>query len=170
MMNRFSWFGVALIVVGAVLLLDRIEVVSVGWSFAIWALIAVFGLVRAVDGFARKKPRLVFWGTLLFLLGTYSLLRDIDVVELRSYWWLPAAILILGFSFLMMYLSTPRDWHLLVPSAVLLGIGTAMVLTEYGYLYRYDVVHAIRMYWPLGLIVFGVSLILSRIFTPSKTR
>ena len=112
---------------------------------------------------------LVFWGTLLFLLGSYCLLRDLDVVELRSYWWLPAVLLILGFSFLMMYLSTPKEWHLLVPSLLLLGVGAAMVLTEFGYFYRYDVVYAIRMYWPLGLILFGVSLILRRTFQRSRS-
>ena len=159
-MNRSSWFGVGLIVVGVAMLLDRLDVVRMGWPFAIWTLMALFGLVKGVDGFGRRKPRLVFWGTFLFLLGTYCLLRDLDVVDLQSYWWLPATILILGFSFLMMYMSTPKDWHLLVPSVSLLGIGAVMVLTEFGYFYRYDIVHAIRVYWPVGLILFGVSLIL----------
>lgn len=169
-MNRFSWFGIALIVVGLVMLLERLDYVTFGWSLALWALIAVYGLVKGVDGFARKRPRRVFWGTLLFLLGDYGILRDLDVVELRSYWFLPAVILILGFSFLMMYVSTPRDWHLLVPSLFLLAVGSAMMLTEFGYLYRYDVAHAIRMYWPLGLILFGGALIVSRVFPGPKSR
>ena len=168
-MNRYSWFGIALIVVGAAMLLDRFQVVRFGWWFSVWALIGVFGLVRSIDGFAKRRPAGVFWGTFLFLFGTYFLLRDLDMVELRSYWWFPAMLLILGFSFLTTYVSTPRDWHLLVPSLVLLGVGSAMILTELGYIYRYDVVHAIRMYWPVALIAFGISLILSRAFPHSRS-
>ncbi len=168
-MKRLPWFGIVLIVVGGLMLLDRLDVIWFGWGAALWALIGVLGLVRGVDGFTRKKPGLVFWGTFLFLLGAYGLLRDLDVVELRSYWWFPALLLILGFSFFMMFLSSPRDWHLLVPSAALLSVGAAIVLTEYGYFYRYDVVHAIRMYWPVALIAFGISLVLRQTFPHSKS-
>lgn len=158
-MKRVSWFGVGLILVGVAMFLDRFDVLSFGWMPVLWGLVAVIGLIKAIDGFGKNKSGRVFWGTFWFLFGTYNLLRDIDVVELRSYWWLPALLLMLGFSLLTMYASTPREWHLLVPALFLLGIGAAMVLTEFGYLYRHDVVEAIRMYWPVGLILFGGALV-----------
>lgn len=167
-MKKVSWFGIALILVGVAMLLDRFDVLSFEWMPVLWALVAVLGLIKAIDGFRRNKSGRVFWGTFWFLFGTYNLLRDIDLVELRSYWWLPAFMLMLGFSLLMMYASTPKEWHLLVPALLLLVIGAAMVLTEFGYFYRHDVVEAIRMYWPVGLILFGLSLILRRTLPQSR--
>jgi hypothetical protein len=166
--KKVSWFGVGLILVGVAMLLDRFDVFSFGWMPVLWALVAVLGLVKAIDGFGKKKSGRVFWGTFWFLFGTYSLLRYIDVVELRSYWWLPALVLMLGFSQLMKYANTPKEWHLLVPAVLLLAIGAAMVLTEFGYFYHHDVVEAIRIYWPVGLIFFGLSLIMQRTLSQSR--
>jgi hypothetical protein len=168
-LKNIPWFGVGLIVVGVAMMLDRFNILSFGWWAVIWSLIAVSGIMKAVHGFSNKRSGRVFWGTFLFLLGTYGLLRDIDVIELRSYWWLPAMILIVGFSLMMMYMSTPKEWHLLIPALVLLGTGAAMVLTEFGYFYRYDVVEAIRRYWPAALILFGLSLVLRGRFSSSKS-
>jgi hypothetical protein len=157
-----------MVVLGISMLLDRLDVVRFGWHPVFWTLLVIFGLVRAMNGFEKKKTGRVFLGTFLFLFGAYNLLRIMDVVELRSYWWLPAIILMLGFSLLMMFVCAPKEWHVLVPALMLLGIGAAMVLTELGYFYQYDIVEAIRKYWPAGLILFGLSLILQRTLARSR--
>jgi len=168
-MNRFSWLGTGLVIIGAAMLLDRLDLVRVGWQPVFWIVILIFGGLRAVDGFSRKKHGRVFWGTMLFLFGTYQLLRGLDVVELRSYWMLPAMLVIVGSSFLMMYVGSPREWHLLIPSALLLGTGAALILTEHGYIYRYDVIETVRLYWPVGLIMFGLALVARRILPYSRS-
>ena len=162
-MRRFSWPGIGLVLVGTTMLLDRFTVIRFEWMTVLWAVVAVFGLVKAVDGFAKRRSSKVFWGTFFFLLGVYATLRHLDIVELRSYWWPPAVLLIIGFSILMMYVSSPRDWHLLVPAILCLGVGSAVVLAELGFIYRYDVSEAVRMYWPVGLILFGLALVLRRV-------
>ena len=167
-MGRFSWLGIGLVLVGGAMLLDRIGVVQVGWQPVLWALLAVYGIVRAVDGFTKKKSGRVFWGTFLFLFGVYNALRDLDVVELRSYWLMPAMVLILGFSMLMMYMSSPKDWHLLIPAIALLGIGTFIILTEFGYFYRHDVIETFRLYWPIGFILFGLAIVVRRLSQHSR--
>jgi hypothetical protein len=166
--KRESWFGAGLIVLGTAMLLDRLDILRLGWQPVFWTLLAIVGLVNAIGGFSKKRTSRVFWGTFLFLLGAYNLLREVDVFELRSYWWLPAMMLILGFSLLMMFVCTPKEWHLLVPALVLLGVGAAIVLTEFGYFYRYDIAEVTRMYWPVALILFGLSLVLQRSFPRSR--
>ena len=163
-MKRYSWFGIGLVIIGAAMLLDRLDVIRFGWQPIFWTLIAAFGIAKAVDGFGRKKSGRVFWGTVLFLFGAYNLLRDLDVVELRSYWMLPAMLVIMGLSFLMMYISSLKEWHLLIPAILLLGIGAVMIMTEYGYFYRYDVFEAVRMYWPVGLILFGGAMVAGELY------
>jgi hypothetical protein len=167
-MNRFSWLGGGLLIIGSAMLLDRLDVVRFGWQPVFWTLVALFGIVKAVDGFGKKRSGRVFWGTFLFLFGVYELLRDLDVIELRSYWMFPAILLIIGLSLLMMYINSPREWHLLIPSLLLLGTGAAIILTEFGYFYRYDVIEAVRMYWPVGLILFGFALVARRFSPHSK--
>lgn len=168
-MQRFSWLGMGLVLVGGAMLLDRLNVVQVGWQSVVWALVAAYGTMKSIDGFNKKKSGRVFWGTFLFLFGAYNVLRGLDVIELRSYWLVPALLLIVGFSLLMMYLCTPRDWHLLVPAIALLGVGSSIVLTELGYFYRYDVIETIRMYWPISFVVFGLALVLRRFSAQSET-
>jgi hypothetical protein len=159
-MGKFSWFGIVLILVGSAMMLDRVGVVRLGWEPILWSLLAVFGAVRAMDGFSKKKSGRVFWGTFLFLLGVYGVLRYLDIVELRSYSMMPAILVIVGLSMVMSFVSSPRDWHLLIPALLLLGTGSAIILSDFGYLYRYDVTYALRTYWPIGIILFGFALVL----------
>jgi LiaF transmembrane domain len=162
-MRTTSWVGVVLILIGLSLLLDRFDILRIGIFPILWSLVAVFGFARTVDGFGKNRPGRVFWGTFLFLLGSYNVLRRLDIIELRSYWMFPTLLVIIGLSLAVMYTSTPKDWHLLIPSALLIGSGVAIIMTEFGYFYRYDVVRAFRLYWPVGLILFGLSLVLSKI-------
>jgi hypothetical protein len=162
MVNKFSWFGISLILVGAAMLLDRLDVLTFGWKPVLWALVTIFGIVKATSGFAREKRGNVFWGTFFFLFGAYSLLHNLDLIDVRSYMVFPMVLLIVGFSILMTYFSSPKEWHLLIPALFLVGTGGVMVLAELGYFYRYDVVETVRLYWPVGLILFGVALVLRR--------
>lgn len=159
---RFSWFGAALILVGGVLLLHRLGVVSVGWHLAVWGVIALIGAVKLVNGFSLKQRGNAFWGTGFFLIGLYNVLAELGIYELRSFLIAPALVLTLGAAFLVMYLVVPRDWHVLVPTAFFLGLGTLMVMVEMGYLYQWDVEDIVRTYWPIGLILFGAALLLNR--------
>lgn len=159
-MGRYSWFGIALILVGSTLLLDRFGIVRLGWEPVLWSLLAVFGAVRTTDGFGKKKSGRVFWGTFFFLSGVYGVLRYLDVVELRSYWPVPAFLAIIGLSLAMIVVNSPRNWPVLVPALLFLGSGSAIILSDYGYLYRHDVIYAFRTYWPTGIILFGLALVL----------
>src|SRR5438093_13580268 len=105
-MGRFSWLGVGLVLTGAAMLLDRLDVVRFGWEPVLLALVGVFGFLKAIDGFEKKKSRRVFWGTCLFLFGGFKLLSVLDVVELPSHSMFPAMLVIIGLSFLTMYISS----------------------------------------------------------------
>ncbi len=169
-MARFSWIGIVLILVGSALLLDRVGVIRFGLPPLLWSLLAIFGALKAIEGFSRKKSGRVFWGTFLFLLGVYGVLRYLDVIELRSYWMMPAILVIAGLSILMMFVSSPKDWHLLIPALLLTGTGSAIILTELGYLYRYDVLESLRIYWPVGIILFGLALIVRNVSFHSRSK
>jgi hypothetical protein len=79
-------------------------------------------------------------------------------------------VLTLGFGFLGMFLCSPKDWHVLVPGIFFLATGAAIAAAELGYVYRYDVVVAIKTYWPVAIIGFGVALITRRFLNESPQR
>jgi hypothetical protein len=77
-------------------------------------------------------------------------------------------LVIVGLSFLMMYISVPKEWQLLIPAVLILGIGVVLIMTEYGYFYQHDVFEAVRMYWPVGLILFGGAMVARRALPQAK--
>src|SRR5512140_672144 len=159
---RFPWFGIALIVVGAAMLLHRLEIVNFGWHAALWGIVALFGAFKLITAFTTHRSGSAFWGTVLLVFGGYQLLEDLGLVYISSYLLFRWTVVLAGVGFLMMFAVQPRNWHVLVPSVFCLGTGSLMVLSEMGYFDRWDVVDAFRQYWPIALILFGITLLLNR--------
>ncbi|MBI4809915.1 MAG: hypothetical protein HY800_00385 [Ignavibacteriales bacterium] len=170
-MNNFktSWFGIALIVIGAAMLLDQLDVLNIDFSTIFWPLLMLIGIVTVGRGFTENRRAKIYWGTVLFLYSLFFLLKSIDYFEIYAHTFFPASFLIFGIAFFMMYLNNFKDWPLLIPAIVLSGIGSIFILTEYGFFYRWDVWDAVRTYWPVILILFGLAILLKRYNTKSDT-
>jgi hypothetical protein len=91
-----------------------------------------------------------------------QLIHPADLPVLESLSVVSMFFLVLGGSLLAAFLSNTQEWHLIVPSLFFLGLGMLFVATDFDYLYRWDMVDAVSRYWPLALVLFGVSLILNR--------
>ncbi|MDH3252518.1 MAG: DUF5668 domain-containing protein [Ignavibacteria bacterium] len=168
-MNQYPkhlWIGTALVLIGVVMLLARLDVLRWEWWVAIWVLVAALGAVKIVQGISGRRPGKVFWGTVLLLIGGAQVLSHAGLMnDLPHYltpFSLPLLLTIVGIAFLAMFLVNPKEWQILVPALGFLGIGTVMILADLGTFSREEVVHAVRNYWPLGLIVFGTALLLRR--------
>jgi hypothetical protein len=160
--RRFPVFGILLLVVGVALLLEKLDVIEFGWSKILWAAVAVLGAAIVIRSFVQNGRAGIFWGTLLFLYGLFFLLRSLDLIESQVAVFMPATFTILGFGFLMLFVSDPKDWHLLIPSVILLGFGGAFMLAEAGYIHRWEMWETFRTWWPLVLVLVGFSLVLRR--------
>lgn len=159
---RFPWFGVGLIAVGAAMLLHRLGVVTFGWHSAFWGVVALFGAYSLITSFTTGRSGAAFWGTVMFVAGAYWILEEMNLLYVSSYLLFPWTVVLVGAGFLMMFAVKPRNWHVLVPSVCFLGAGALMILSEMGYFDRWDVLDAFRMYWPIALILFGITLLLNR--------
>jgi hypothetical protein len=164
MPGRFPLFGVALVLIGAAMLLDRTGVLSLSWPLVFWGAIALLGAFKLTRGFtvATCGGGSLFWGTVLLAVGLYNVLRDMNVTVIDTYLELPALVTTVGAGFLMMFIRHPRHWHILIPALFFGGLGTLMLLSELGYFSRWEVMSVVRTYWPIVLILFGASLLLSR--------
>jgi hypothetical protein len=161
-MNKFriSWFGAALVIIGAVILLDHLHVLYLPFSTVFWLLMSLAGLLISIRGFSLNRSGKIFWGTVLFLAGVYFLLRHSEYLEFSPFMFIPSFFMIFGIAFFMMFVNNISEWYLLIPSVILVGFGGLFLVSEYGYLSIWDVRDAIRMYWPLALILFGVAVLL----------
>ena len=165
--KNISWFGLILIFLGLVMLLDRFDVLNVEFSTIFWPMIMLMGLAIVGRGFAQNRRGKVYWGTVLFLYAVFFVLRSIDYFEIYSYTFFPASFMIFGIAFFMMYLCNLREWPLLLPSIILLGVGSLILMNEFGYLYQYELFDIVRLYWPVILILFGVTIILRKKYSAS---
>jgi len=160
--KRFPWFGVFLIVVGAGLLLDRLQIVTFGWQRIFWSVCAVCGFGMVIMGFVREYRGHVFWGTILFLYGVFFTLRYFNTFEYHIHLFIPVSLVIIGLAFVMRVVYAPRDWSMLIPGTALVGLGTLLSLAEFGYIDRYDIWHNVRLYWPVLLVLLGLALFFKR--------
>ena len=160
--KKFPIIGILLLVVGIALLLEKLDIVEFGWSRILWGAVTLFGAAIVIRAFLYNARGKIFWGTMLFLYGLLFLLRSLRLVENHWELFMPASMTILGFAFLMLFVFDPKDWHLLIPSVILLGFGGAFMLTEVGYFHRWEIWDTFGRWWPLILILVGFSLIFRR--------
>ena len=173
---RFPWLGLLLILVGSALLLEKTHVLHFGFARVFWAGAMVYGAVHAAHGFSLNAKSKIFWGTLLFLYSVYFFLRTLESVEFRSHLFIPVTMVIVGAGFFMVSLNNIparvrsgggwREWSTLFLALGLMGLGGAVILGKFEYIDFSDVWQAVRHYWPVVLILAGLSLILRRKGTP----
>ncbi|MBI3194529.1 MAG: hypothetical protein HYZ34_08710 [Ignavibacteriae bacterium] len=160
--NKFSWFGIALIVFGALLLLIKTDILDIDFSQVIWAGVMVLGLGIVVQGFSRDKRGKVFWGTVLFLYSLYFFLHEFEFIEYYHHIFLPSSLIIFGIAFFMLFISNVREWALIIPSVFFIGIGGAFLLSEFGYVDCDEVWNTMWSYWPVLLIAVGLGILIKR--------
>ena len=159
---RIPWIGIGLIVMGSVLLLSRLGIVLFGWHALLWAAVGVFGGVKMVEGFRRGARTRVFWGSLLLLVACYKTLVLGGIVDTSYLDEAPVYMVITGLSFILMFASSMRDFHLLVPGSALTVVGGGLLLAEYGLADRWEIQDAVSHYWPVTLILFGALLLVKK--------
>lgn len=94
---RPIFFGLALITIGAVFLLREFGVVpDVGLWTLVWLALGSWLLLGTLAGNRRGW----FWPLTLLLIGTFMLLRDLEVIKRDFSIW-PVVIIALGFSMVL---------------------------------------------------------------------
>jgi hypothetical protein len=159
--QRLPWLGIGLIAVGVFLLLKQIGVFRVYWYDILWVVLSVGGVLLIVRGLVQHG-RGVFLGVCLAAIGGYKLMLAYTDFYIPSYLIFPSLLILAGVGVLLVYVARPRDWHLLIPSVLLLGLGGLMIMAEEGYFSRWELVDFLRTWWPAALVLFGTGLLLNR--------
>lgn len=103
-------FGLVIIAIGTVMLLDTMGIVRARdfWDYAPLVLAAV-GVSKIIEGQGRLAPSLL--GGILAMAGTFWFLDNIDVFRFNTHLIFPVIVIGLGITFLLRALESPRFGH-----------------------------------------------------------
>ena len=151
------FFGAALIIVGALLLLVNFSEVSMRHLWPIFPLFVGLGMIL---GYLNNHENVGFLmpGTVLIIISLLFFYCAFDRWEAMSRLW-PIFILAPGAGFLVMYFGGTRDRGLLMPAGILGLIGFVFLAVNY----------RISNFIPILMIIIGLLLILSQLYG-SKNR
>jgi hypothetical protein len=150
--------GIILIALGALILADNLNLITIYWEDAwdfwyLWPWLLIIGGVLFWLGWFKNRDEigLLMPGTILLIYGL------LFWYNIQYGWWhmgahnLWAFFLIgPGLGFLMMYLLGKKERGLLVPAGILIGLGI-IFLSGWSNL---------SLLWPIILIVVGIRLLL----------
>lgn len=146
--------GWILVVLGLFFILQYL----LDWDFY-WAVVLIIvGGVLFLYAIVKRSEGGIFPGSFLFLLGLIFLLYEIGVIDPLNETW-PLILIVLGISFVMIFLIRPQDWGVLIPGGILVVLGLIFLLRNYRYI-SWDAVGDILQWWPLILVAMGVGLLI----------
>ncbi len=161
-LNRIPIFGIVLVVIGVGLLLRQLHIIHLdGASLLLFGLIA-YGAAMVIRSFMMNVRQSLFFGSLCFFSGVLLMLGKYGFIENSPFIYVPGFLMVFGLAFVMLFVFNFKDFHLLVPAVIFIGLGVAFMMTEIGFLYPSDVKEAIRTYWPVAIILFGVLMLFRR--------
>ncbi len=153
------WPGLILILIGVLLLVHKLTPYSFRWDRVYPLILIAVGVLIFVSVIGKRDKGSVFFGTFLFLLGAFFLLRNYDIIPyyyVREVW--PIILIILGLSFFSVFIAKPSDWGVLIPALIFLFFGGIFLLRRLHIIY-WNVWDNVINYWPLILIIIGGAII-----------
>ena len=151
-----------LIIACSLLLINKLFPGYLNWRHVYPLVLLLLGLFLILSVFVKRKTDkgAVFPGTLLFLIGLFFFLRNFELVEyyyVREVW--PIFLVIACLGFLALFFVNPRDTGNLVPATILVALGVLFLLKQF-YVIDIELGEIIADYWPIILILVGLSIIL----------
>lgn len=151
--------GVCLIMIGLWLFVKQLTEISGLWLKIYPILILLFAGSLFFETVRRKQRRTLFWGTVVFTIGLFYLLRNYRVIPFllpEEYW--PLFLIAVGLGYSARFLYCPRDWSVLFPAGIYIFLGIVFFLHGL-YAISVEWIDDLFQYWPVVLILMGVGLL-----------
>jgi hypothetical protein len=161
-MNRCSWFGIALLVTGCLLLLVELDWLSVSGSVVFWLIVAGGSAVFLVRSLRAHRCRGVVVSALLFAIGVLAVLDQ--GLHLSFDPAIVTALLVgsAGVAFGLIWAGRRQEWQYLVLAAVGIATGLAIAVVHTEYLTSDAAFRALKIGAPIASILIGIFLLLPR--------
>lgn len=150
MKPRVVW-GIFLILLGSVFLLETAGIVNSGWD-TLWPLFlfvaaAAFHLGAFTGG--KRNAGLLVPGGILLVISLLFFYHNVFGWENAEYTW-PFYLFAVAFGLFELFLFGEREWGLLIPVVILTGIGVMFYL---------DLLISWEVVWSIILIGIGLSIL-----------
>lgn len=160
--NGLPMFGIFLILLGTGLILNKLHVFRFSWGIILWVCMGLVGVMAVVQAFSMRRRGVVFWGSLLFFVSVTMIAHRFVLADFAP-WDMPATFaLALGLSFLMVFIYDSRRFGVLVPVLLFGGYGVLYYLWWWDVIDWFEMRHYIFTYWPVFVILWGLTLIFRR--------
>ena len=124
-----------------------------------------YGIATVYTSFGGKNKFLIFIGSVIFLSGiVISLPAHFDFVRPLNIF-IPSSVLIIGISLLIVYLDDTQNRSILLASIILIASGVFFIFAARQLqivIYWESVLKIIEVYWPVLLVISGITIILKR--------
>ena len=141
--------GLVLVCLGIIFLADNLDYIELDFNY-FWPLLIILGGIAFGLGYIKNKNNygMLMPATILIVFGLLFLYCLIKGWENMSTLW-PVFLIGPGMGFYFMYQFGVKEKGLLIPAAILVGLGLLFILS----------LDHILKYWPLILIAVGAYLI-----------
>ncbi len=151
--------GLILILIGAVLLVNKLTPYSFGWDEIYPLILIAIGILILISVIGKRDRGAVFFGTIFFLIGLFYFIKNYELIShyyMRAEW--QTFLIILGLAFCSVFVVKPSDWGVLLPASIFLLLGIGFLLRKFHIIY-WDIGDIISDYWPVILIIIGGGII-----------
>jgi len=143
-----------LVLLGVVFLIKEIRL-SMVWFYLSTGVIILFGLYFLLDFLLYKTQKSIVPGLILCIFAIFMFLNHIHFLLFKDLLF-PLFLLTFGIAILVYYLVSYEKVYLYC-AWVLIIVSCVQIMSQQGFLEE----EMIQKYWPLGLIIFGILLLVN---------
>jgi len=165
--HRSLFPGIALISVGLWFAFRNNDFMFHIWSNLYPVLILLLAGILLFDAEKTRSGSSLFWGTGLFIISAFFILNNYDIIPhfyIEEYW--PIFPFAAGMGWLILFIAKPDNRGSIIPAIIFLFIGLSNGLDSFG-IVKFNFDEILSSYWPVGLVIIGVSLIVKSLLTKS---
>ena len=166
-MKRNYWLGIILILIGLLLLMDETEIMSLEWFDILFYAFVVMGIMMFSKGMGRSDKNGILGGTFFISFGILMLLISNRILMTDDEFVFAILFLCLSLSNLVYFIFRSSRWFNLAWTAIFGALGSLLLISYYGYYPSWYIYEIIETYWPVAIILIGLTLLLRGLRKPN---
>ncbi len=167
-MKRSSFFPLALITVGTLLLLNQFELIEFTRPFFLIIGSAMLGLILTRKAFLNPARNGLLGGSFFILLSGAFLMLNLGYIPYYDYMFFPMVLVPLGLANLIFYLFNRKSFTNVTFGVIFLLASLPVLFYHYGYISFWQISETISTYWPVLLITAGLGFLLEGVWKKAK--
>lgn len=153
--------GLAMLLLGCLMVLDYVGLSGLSGDMILSITFVFYGLLLTAVTFGQNRNGMLFLASVSFLYGVFLYVTDNYVIFQTSEMYIPSILFIAGAALLIIFLQDFKNIPVLLTAITLIAFSVLVI--ETGMLSNvYLIEKSVRFtksYWPLMLIIIGLSVL-----------